>query len=741
MCAASFGSPHMPVPVKIRFDSFELDPASGELRKYGILVKLQPQPFRVLLLLLDRAGQVVPREDIQRCLWTDSTFVDFDHGINFSINSIRRALGDTAEKPRYLETLAKRGYRFIGAVQQDLVPNQFSTSVQEPDEIVPTQKRGWNSGSETVPTRYWLLGLALVVFAAAFAGAAYLHFHPVSPLSGIKQRRLTANPNSMPVDRAVISPDGKYLAYSDQGGIHLQLIGENETHTLPAPLGFTPRQAGLYSAAWFPNGTRLLLNTVIAGQRSIWVSSMLGGAPAKLRDDAAGQAVSPDGSLIAFTTKATRIGDREIWLMTPDGVDAHKLVTVDEHSGIGRVVWSPDGQRIAYQRFYWEADKFRVSVESCDLKGTQPNMILSDPALIDFWWGPEGRLIFSLSEPQPNEKNSNLWEIRIDPRTGKRAGEPRRITNWADFSFQDLTGTSDGRRLSSMKKSTQSDVYIGILDRTGESMKSVRRLTLDEHDDSPFGFTSDSKTVIFSSTRNGPIGIFKQSLDQDFAEAVSIGPGDALAPTLSPDGFWILYAATPKAEGSSLSVRLMRVPLTGGVPQEILKTKGYISHDCGRFPETLCFFGELTEREIILWAFDPVQGKGRELTRISVSPSEGYDLAVSPDGSLIAMANGLDPEGRIRILSSTGEPERDVVVKGWGDFCGVNWQADGKGFFVTSLSPRGASLLHVSMDGRARVLWEQKGSGHLYGVSSQNGRYLAFAGSTAESNVWLIENF
>jgi DNA-binding winged helix-turn-helix (wHTH) protein/Tol biopolymer transport system component len=730
-----------PAPTRIRFDAFELDATSGELRESGILRKLQPQPFRVLLLLIEHAGQVVTREEIQRCLWRDSTFVDFEHGINFSINQIRGALADNAEDPRYVETLPRRGYRFVGTVEQNLVPKQSSTPVRDRGEIVPA--------------RHWLFGLALVVFAVAFTGAAYLLFHHVSPMSGINQRRLTANPSGMPVDRAVISPDGKYLAYSDQSGIHLQLIGGNETHTLEAPPGFSPRQAGLYPTAWFPNGTRLLLNTALAGQRSIWVSSILGGAPVKLRDDATGQSVSPDGSLIAFTANITRIGDREIWLMAPNGEDAHKLVTVDEHSGVGRVVWSPDGQRIAYQRFHWEPDKFQISVESCDLKGTQPGVLLSDPALIDFWWGPEGRLIYSRSEPQPNEKDSNLWEIRIDPRTAKRSGEPRRLTNWADFSFQDLTGSSDGRRLSATKRSVQSDVYVGILERTGESMKSVRRLTLDEHDDWPQGWTPDSKTVIFSSNRNGPIGIFKQSLDRDFAEAITIGTGEALIPTISPDGFWIMYAATPKGVGRSLSVRLMRVPLSGGVPQEILKTRGYIATDCGRFPGTLCVLGELTEREIVFWAFDPIRGKGRELTRISVSPSEGYDFAVAPDGSLIAVTKNFDPEGRIRILSSTGEPGRDVVVKGWGGFGTVNWQADGRGFFVSTQSPRVASLLHVSMDGRAQVLWEQKGSGtevtglatasltalSPYGVSSPNGRYLAFRGSTADSNVWLIENF
>jgi DNA-binding winged helix-turn-helix (wHTH) protein/tetratricopeptide (TPR) repeat protein/TolB-like protein len=106
-----------PTPTRFRIQEFELDAASGELRKAGTLVKLQPQPFRVLLLLVERAGHLVTREEIQRCLWTDSTFVDFEHGINFSINQIREALKDDAEKPRYVETLPRRGYRFIAPVE------------------------------------------------------------------------------------------------------------------------------------------------------------------------------------------------------------------------------------------------------------------------------------------------------------------------------------------------------------------------------------------------------------------------------------------------------------------------------------------------------------------------------------------------------------------------------------------------------------------------------------------------
>jgi DNA-binding winged helix-turn-helix (wHTH) protein len=100
----------------IRFGAFELDAAKGELRKAGVSLKIHPQPFRVLLLLAEHPGQTITREEIQRSLWGENTFVDFERGINFCINQIRVALGDDAEQPRYVETLPRRGYRFVAPV-------------------------------------------------------------------------------------------------------------------------------------------------------------------------------------------------------------------------------------------------------------------------------------------------------------------------------------------------------------------------------------------------------------------------------------------------------------------------------------------------------------------------------------------------------------------------------------------------------------------------------------------------
>jgi cholera toxin transcriptional activator len=103
-----------------RFGVFELDLSAGELRKSGVKLRLQEQPFQVLALLLERAGDLVTREELQQKLWPSDTFVDFDHSLNTAINKVREALGDSASSPRYVETLARRGYRFIAPVQDPI---------------------------------------------------------------------------------------------------------------------------------------------------------------------------------------------------------------------------------------------------------------------------------------------------------------------------------------------------------------------------------------------------------------------------------------------------------------------------------------------------------------------------------------------------------------------------------------------------------------------------------------------
>jgi cholera toxin transcriptional activator len=109
--------PSSPQKKTLRFAVFEVDLAAGELRKNGTRIRLQEQPFQILVYLLDRAGEVVTREELRQKLWPADTFVDFDHSLNTAVNKLREALGDSASSPRYVETLARRGYRFLAPVQ------------------------------------------------------------------------------------------------------------------------------------------------------------------------------------------------------------------------------------------------------------------------------------------------------------------------------------------------------------------------------------------------------------------------------------------------------------------------------------------------------------------------------------------------------------------------------------------------------------------------------------------------
>lgn len=184
--------PVPPNPIRVaRFGVFELDINAGELRKSGVRLRLQGQPIQVLRLLLERAGEVVTREELRQKLWAADTFVDFDHSLNTAINKVREALGDSASTPRYVETLARRGYRFIAPVQGAVAsPQQNGTPVDatvaapipvaphppnpspvalHPELEVPIPRRGLTRG---------LFALIQVMYLCFYL-AALLHLHDV----------------------------------------------------------------------------------------------------------------------------------------------------------------------------------------------------------------------------------------------------------------------------------------------------------------------------------------------------------------------------------------------------------------------------------------------------------------------------------------------------------------------------------------------------------------------------------
>jgi len=232
----------------IRFGMFEVDLRAGQLRRNGFKVRLQDQPLQVLAMLLERPGEVVTRDELHARLWSSNTFVDFDHGLNAAVKRLRDALGDSADSPRFVETLARRGYRF-------LAPVEFSATE------TPTLRAPVTSTASKPRWYLALAGLLIVILAIAFGLQVGMRasraLQPVLP----KEIRLTANSPDVPVYFGAISPDGRYFAYIDPRGAFLREIATNESHTLPLPYGFQVHQL-----SWFPDGSHILAEAVGAAK-------------------------------------------------------------------------------------------------------------------------------------------------------------------------------------------------------------------------------------------------------------------------------------------------------------------------------------------------------------------------------------------------------------------------------------------------------------------------------------------
>jgi DNA-binding winged helix-turn-helix (wHTH) protein len=329
-------------PATFRFGPFDLDVRSGELRKRGTIVRLPEQPFQILVVLLEHPGDVVSREEIRSKLWPGSTVVEFEHSINSAVKRLRDALRDSADKPRYIETLPRRGYKFICPVER--LPGE-PPRVQKPTDVIRdsvsrqdgglTDTHSWRN-AEVPPERASGRRRVLISISAALALLALFGWIVLRPKSGVDftPKRLTANPSELPVTGAAISPDAKYVAYSDRAGIHLYVVQSGETRHLVETAGFEVSR-------WSPDATRIVaIRPESKWQLSWWEISIFGGAP---RKSGITGALSPDGTRDAFLKRNVE-GAPEIWVQSVSGENPQKL----PGTPVSTPYWSPDGSRIAW---------------------------------------------------------------------------------------------------------------------------------------------------------------------------------------------------------------------------------------------------------------------------------------------------------------------------------------------------------------------------------------------------------
>ena len=709
------------LPQVLRFGVFQVDIRAAELHKNGVKLKLQDQPFQVLCLLLEHPGELVSREELRNRLWPADTFVDFDHGLNAAIKRLRDALGESADTPVFIETLARRGYRFIAPVD----------GCSAPSEIVASPEQ-----SKSSFLRHWIaMAFLSPIMIAALVWA--LWWYPSRPTE-IVERKLTANSSENGVSGAAVSPDGKYLAYSDMTGIFLKLVHTGETHPVPLPPNFSARVDD-----WFPDGSHLLVSRAEQpGRASLWSISVFGGSPRHLADDASGGSVSPDGAHIAFRRGGLTyegLWAREEWVMRSDGTDLIKIAAdKSDGSDVGTPTWSPDGKRIAYIRTVWTYNARGGAVEMNEWQRASAETLFSDSRLTAaLHWLPDGRLVYALGNVKTSSRqDSSLWIVSLQ-QSSKISGSPKRIAQGHGRIAQ-VTGSADGKVLIFRSNTWSPSVYIGTLAPEGRGLLAKRRLTLDESVSIPSSWIPDSKAVLFNSDRNGTPEIFRQAVNEPLAEVLVTSADQVSQPRLTPDGREILYISTPKSPGPETPSAIFAIPIHGGTPRLILKDVGIYTAQCALLPSTLCLYSTAKGNTWQTFRFDVSSGK--RVAPPQIDPECNWSL--SPDGSQRAIIAFRASEGTIQLRPTSAGKTRYVVVKGWNGLVGIDWSANGKSLLVSWHNQQGESaLLNVTLDGRASALLHSTNSEIWAAIPSPDGRLLAITEAGGTQNVWQIENF
>jgi serine/threonine protein kinase/DNA-binding winged helix-turn-helix (wHTH) protein/Tol biopolymer transport system component len=656
----------------------------------------------------------------------------------------------------------ERRYQAAAEMHADLVRIQQASQ----------PKGGWRPMAKLVVA-------GILALAAVAGGLAWLIQRSLNkPLPRgtaleLKQRQLTTNTSDNPINDASISRDGKHLAYVDRKGLQVRVLATGEIKTLVATDAPNGKNMIWGPGSWLHDDTTLVAVAQEGNLFTTWAFSLADGTSRKLRDDANAYELSPDGSQLAFTRNPGKLGDREIWLMDTNGENARRLLTAEEDSGFADGLgWAPNG-RVTFSRLHETGEKRETFLESIDPRGGPPTTMLSTPVwwkkggLRGWEWLPGGRLIYIAGDNDINGYSCNYWEMWVDERTGRPRTAPQQLTNWAGFCMEAMTATADYKQIAFLRASFTQNVLVADWEAGHTRIANPKRLTSSEGIEYPTAWTTDSKSVIFHSNRNGPIGIFRQALDEAEPTMILMGTEESIptSSTVTPDGLSILYTLAPSDEGgtSVLPRRIMRVPIGGGTPSLLLTAQLTGWPRCAQSSATMCVMAERTAdgKELVFSVLDPIRGRGAELTRFDTEPDGNYSWDLSPDGKRIAVAK---QSGRkLDILFLDSHAVKTVMVKGWNvgvdrppagrdpvrgpDF---HWAANGKGFYVSSGPFLTSVLLFVDLEGNARIVREQKGGkvpggrggfSGPWGVPSPDGRHLAILDWNRNRNVWLMENF
>jgi Tol biopolymer transport system component/DNA-binding winged helix-turn-helix (wHTH) protein len=666
---------------RVRFGLFEADFERGVLRRSGVRVRIQHQPLKLLSALLEHPGDVVFRKDLQQQLWGTDTTVDFDHSLGIAVNKLRDALGDSAENPRFVETVAKQGYRFIAPVMA--LDELLDSGSAETGPRNPAAARR-QSGESRVWRWIALVGTGL----SLILGTALVFRSSVRVPYRIAQvtysgRVLT---NDMEVESySSLASDGTRIYFSnmDSGNpelaIALSANGEISHFDLPSEIG-APLIGDISS-----DGSKLVVRSHLAAEpeQPLWIVPTLGGeayrVPHVLAHDATWM---PDGRHLLIAS------GNDLLVMNPDGSDAHKLLTTQ--GLVFWLRWSPDGKSL---RYTLRDPKSQVSeLWEVAADGSHPHPLLpgwSHPAAecCGIWTSDGEEYVFQ----SWHNGHSEIWAQREHP-WFLRDSNPRQITN-GPLVFQSPSPAPGGHRIYLIGANVQIELLhleprSSSFNVLGQTLGAAA-LVAYSRDDQWVAWVNASDGSLWRSRADGserielttpPLSIFSMKWSPDGGRLALMAEepgkpwkvylidadGREISPLLnedrneadpdwSPDGQSIVFGRLPDRMDNRQPKAIYLVHLQNRQVTEIPNSKGLFSprfSPDGRYIAAMA----LDQRSLLL--FDCAHESWTTLTKQGVG-----DPAWSHDGSFVYFQDFLEAGKPIyRISVPNGKPEAMATI-------------------------------------------------------------------------------
>jgi len=725
----------------VRFGAFEADLRAGELRKSGIRLKLQEQPFQILCLLLEQPGEVIAREEFQKKLWPADTFVDFEHGLNTAITKLRQALADEADNPRFIETLPRRGYRFIApvtlagngtasdpqAMAIDRGPGVASSPSALADIAAAT---GTSAAMRPFPRRTlkWLAVLVLLC-GAGIAGWFY-YLRPRRPVwSEVRIAPLNGLPRE---SDAAFSPDGSQVAFDwagpaqDRNHIYVSQIGAE------SPRRLTTSPWNEIAPVWSPEGKYIAFMRFShdGAENGIYIASAVGGSERRvysLEHTTSTKEIdwSPDGKYLSFAERNSPSDASSVYLLSLDTLEKHALTFPPRGIlGDSDPVFSPDGTSVAFLRDNLDTQEIYV----VSAQGGTPRQVTFDKRIIQgISWSADGRDIIFASNRAGTE---SLWRIPA------RGGDAERLPVGSGAHAVRPTVARKGNRMAYTNFTFTSDIWRAELPVAGaKPAPPAKFITSTELEEGP-QYSPDGKHIAFQSTRTGNYEIWR--CDPDGSNLVQLthfaGPLTG-TPRWSPDSRQIVFDSRPSGHS-----QIFAINADGGEPRQV--TTGDSEHGVGSWSADgkWVYYASGQGGTWEVWK-TPVQGG----SAVQLTHQGGFAPLASMDGKYIYYAKGRDLPGLWRVPIDGGEEKR--IIEGpppsaWGYFT-VTEKGIYYGDYPNHANP-GVYFFDFKTEKNTLVLAAQPfGSEGAPGMSiSPDGRYVLYTALAQPTvNVMLVDNF